>query len=79
MKKITIAELPENLAKYYSEYKLEGFKDIRRAKVSCNIKIGDIFNIYRGESTKEGCEWRGDLETSLLEHLKLESENISAG
>ncbi|MGK6342882.1 hypothetical protein ACMGDK_11620 [Chryseobacterium sp. DT-3] len=75
MKNITISELPENLAKYYTEYDLVGFSDIYRAKVSINIEVGDIFNIYRGESTKEGCEWVGNLEKSLTEHLELKTDD----
>lgn len=55
---------------YYKEFEIQNHSDIRRAKVPHNIKKGDIFNIYRGESTKEGCAWEGCLKNSLINHLK---------
>lgn len=61
--------IPTNLYKHYVEFSITGAGDIYRAKLPRNMEIGDIFNIYRGESTKEGCEWLGDLETSILAHL----------
>lgn len=47
-------------------YEVSGLSDIRGAKVYYGIKKGEIFNVYRGESTKEGCKWMGDLKYSLL-------------
>lgn len=59
----------ETLGKTYKEFYIEGCSNIRRAKVPHNIEMGDTFNIYRGESTKEGCTWKGNLEQSLLAHV----------
>lgn len=69
MQTIKEVELTENSAKYYKEYDIAGFADIYRAKVPHNIAKGDIFNIYLGQSTKEGCVWEGDLKSSLLNHI----------
>ena len=65
-------EFLQTLGKHYKEYYIENCSNIHRAKVCHGIKKGDIFNIYRGESRKEGCVWEGDLESSLLNHLKNE-------
>lgn len=56
----------------YKEFDIKGCSNIHTAKVPNDIKEGDIFNIYRGESTKEGCTWKGDLESSLKAHVESE-------
>ncbi len=52
--------------KLYKGYEVEGYGDIHLAKVPYGIREGDMFNIYRGESTKNGCVWKGNLQHSLL-------------
>lgn len=53
----------------YRDYDINGYGDIRRACVPFKIALGDIFNIYRGKSKKEGCIWLGTLEYSLESHI----------
>lgn len=52
--------------KSFRDYDVAGIIDIRRAAVPYGIKVGQLFNIYRGESTKNGCKWMGSLQYSLL-------------
>lgn len=60
--------------KLFRDYDISGIKNINRAKVPYRIKVGEIFNIYRGVSTKEGCKWMGNLQYSLVWHLFINSE-----
>ncbi len=60
----------------YRDYEIYGFFTVKRACVSPTIKIGDIFNVYYGESTKIGVEWRGDLKTSLIAIEGLFEKNV---
>lgn len=59
--------LVSNLARHYKEYDITDCA-ISRAKVPHDVKIGDIINVYYKNGRKEGCEWKGDLETSINTH-----------
>jgi len=48
----------------YNDYDVFG-NTVYRAKVVFDIEVGDIFNVYIGESSKEGVVWQGDIITSL--------------
>ena len=52
--------------KIFRDYDVTGISDIHRAVVPYGIKKGQYFNVYRGESTKNGCKWMGNLQYSLL-------------
>jgi hypothetical protein len=65
--------LDNPMADQFLDVDIEGCSDIHRAKVPNGIEKGDIFNIYRGESTKEGCEWVGNLEESLIKHIEIKT------
>ncbi|MEI8659378.1 hypothetical protein [Vibrio sp. Hal054] len=49
---------------------LEGLGSIRRVVLPMNIKRGDMFNVYYGESSKGGAFWEGDLITTLTTFLE---------
>ena len=49
---------------------IKGNEVVDRAVVPYKIKKGDIFNVYYGESSKAGCEWMGDLKSSLEAWIK---------
>lgn len=59
----------------YNDLDIKGYGDIYRAKIPYDIQIGDIFNIYLGESTKNGCEWLGSIDKSLNKHLEYLENN----
>lgn len=61
--------------KRFRDYDVTGYGNIYRAAVPYGIKPGQYFNIYRGESTKNGCLWMGSLDFSLLKLLAIESSN----
>lgn len=58
-----------------------GFRDfdvidhpvIRRATVASDIRKGDYFNVYHGESSKAGAKWFGNLEKSLAVWLTIQA------
>lgn len=53
------------------------FGGIRRAVIARTIKKGDIFNVYHGQSSKNGGDWGGNLIDSLItfwQWLKKEQE-----
>jgi hypothetical protein len=50
----------------YTDYDVLGHpQGIYRIKILPDLKIGDIFNAYSGESTKNGVVWLGSIEKSL--------------
>jgi hypothetical protein len=50
----------------YSDYDVLGHpQGIYRIKILPDLKHGDIFNAYSGESTKNGVVWLGSIEKSL--------------
>ena len=44
---------------------IKGVHSVRRVVLDMNIKTGDIFNFYHGESSKGGAFWKGDLLETL--------------
>lgn len=62
----------------YDDLDIKGYDIIHRACVPHDITIGDIFNIYLGESTKNGCIYLGTLDQSLSRYL-FEKEMIESG
>ena len=63
----------EDVCRYFDVE--NGPQGIRNAKVHRNVKRGDIINVYRGTSTKNGIEWKGSLEESLKTATYLGSHN----
>ncbi|GAB0079361.1 hypothetical protein I4I80_02770 [Pseudomonas syringae pv. tomato] len=59
----------------YQDYDIKGHSVLRRACVPHDIKKGETFNVYHGESSKSGVKWTGALPDSLHEWLC--SENIN--
>ena len=57
----------------YQDYDIKGNSVLRRACVPHDIKKGDTFNVYHGESSKAGVKWTGKLADSL--HKWLAPEN----
>lgn len=51
--------------KNHDDYDIEGLSTIHRAKPIHNMAVGEYFNVYYGESSKNGAKWLGDLESSL--------------
>ena len=49
----------------FRDYDVIGHPTLRRACVPLNIRRGQNFNIYHGESSKSGAKWLGNLEKSL--------------
>jgi hypothetical protein len=49
----------------FRDYDVIGHPTLRRACVPLNIRRGENFNVYHGESSKSGTKWLGNLETSL--------------
>lgn len=49
----------------FDDYDVKGHSSIKRACVPNDIKVGDMFNIYHGESSKSGVIWRGNLPASI--------------
>ncbi|WP_137887567.1 hypothetical protein [Pseudomonas sp. 2FE] len=49
----------------YQDYDIQGHPCVRRACVPNNIRRGETFNVYHGESSKSGAVWDGDLASSL--------------
>ncbi len=49
----------------FRDYDVIGHPTLRRACVPLNIRRGENFNIYHGESSKSGTKWLGTLEKSL--------------
>jgi hypothetical protein len=43
-----------------------GAGQIRRAVYSPNIKNGDLFNVYHGESSKTGMFWKNSIEETII-------------
>ncbi|QIR16636.1 hypothetical protein [Shewanella aestuarii] len=59
--------IEEHFSKMFNllDIDIEGYQDIRRAVFSRNIKDGQMFNVYHGQSSKSGAIWKTDLITSL--------------
>lgn len=49
----------------FRDYDVIGHPTLRRACVPLNIRRGENFNVYHGESSKSGTKWLGNLEKSL--------------
>jgi len=50
----------------YSDYDVLGHpQGIYRIKILPDLKVGDTFSAYSGESTKNGVVWLGSIEKSL--------------
>ncbi|WP_132834089.1 hypothetical protein [Pseudomonas sp. 460] len=49
----------------FRDYDVIGHPTLRRACVPLNIRRGQNFNIYHGESSKSGAKWLGNLDKSL--------------
>lgn len=49
----------------FRDYDVIGHPTLRRACVPLNIRRGENFNVYHGESNKSGTKWLGSLEKSL--------------
>jgi len=64
---------PEDVCRYFDI--INGPQGIRAVKVSRKAKPGDIINVYRGRSTKNGVEWKGDVESSLIAAPNLGEHN----
>lgn len=66
----------------YHDYTIVDHPTLRRACVPTDIRIGDTFNVYHGESSKSGALWLGDLEESLVgwlnDQLKTAVDSASA-
>lgn len=54
----------------FHDYDVNDHPVLRRACVPVDIKKGQRFNVYYGESSKAGAVWTGNLEKSLQEWLK---------
>ncbi|MFC9008394.1 hypothetical protein [Streptomyces microflavus] len=57
----------------FQDYDIKGHSVLRRACIPHDIKKGENFNLYHGESSKSGVKWTGDLADSL--HKWFSSEN----
>lgn len=57
----------------FQDYDIKGHSVLRRACIPHDIKKGENFNLYHGESSKSGVKWTGALSDSL--HKWLSSEN----
>lgn len=49
---------------------IAGIDSVRRVVLSMDIKKGDMFNIYYGDSSKGGGSWNNDLVTTLRHYFK---------
>lgn len=49
----------------FDDFDIAGHPSVRRACVPHDIKAGESFNVYHGESSKGGCRWDGGLVSSL--------------
>ncbi|MDU8351054.1 hypothetical protein RYA05_03990 [Pseudomonas syringae pv. actinidiae] len=54
----------------FHDYDVKDHPVLRRACVPVDIKKGQRFNVYFGESSKAGAVWAGNLEKSLAEWLE---------
>lgn len=53
----------------YADYDVEGHaQGIRRVKICPDLKPGEMFNAYFGNSSKAGVVWLGTIEKSLHEN-----------
>ena len=72
VKKITLNK--EQKVKGCKDYDVAGYikgnEVVDRVVVPDKIKKGDIFNVYYGEGSKAGCEWKGDVKSSLEAWIK---------
>jgi hypothetical protein len=58
----------------YHDYDVIAHPILRRACVPLNIRKGQFFNVYHGESSKTGVKWLGGLEKSLAAWLQENAE-----
>lgn len=49
----------------FHDYDVVGHPALRRACVPLDIRKGELFNVYHGESSKSGAKWLGNLKLSL--------------
>lgn len=52
------------------DFDISGIDSVRRVVFSSDIKKGDMFNIYFGESSKGGAFWNTDLLTTISDFFK---------
>lgn len=52
------------------DFDIVGAYPLKRVKLPLNTQKGDVINIYYGDSSKSGIQWRGTLKKSVSAFLK---------